>query len=183
MKITKDQLDILNSFSVTRLKGDDSLLREVSDFENSKNENLVDYLVGNAFDDDAENRCACYAVRNEDGEILCYFSIKCGLLYSEFEELKKFEKFKNHKIKLMELEQRSDQAVVKEYIEEIKTKLKEAKEDIERLLGKFDSMPTNKQVAKSFPSIELTHFCVNEAYRNKWQTYGFSAKNRITSVS
>ena len=61
MKITKDQLDILNSFSVTRLKEDDSLLREVSDFENSKNENLVDYLVGNAFDDDAENRCACYA--------------------------------------------------------------------------------------------------------------------------
>lgn len=182
MKITKDQLDILNSFSVTRLKGDDSLLREVSDFENSKNENLVDYLVGNAFDDDAENRCACYAVRNEDGEILCYFSIKCGLLYSEFEELKKFEKFKNHKIKLMELEQRGDQAVVKEYIEEIKTKLKEAKEDIERLLGKFDSMPTNKQVAKSFPSIELTHFCVNEAYRNKWQTYGFSAKNRIGST-
>lgn len=40
MKITKDQLDILNSFSVTRLKDDDSLLREVSDFKNSKNENL-----------------------------------------------------------------------------------------------------------------------------------------------
>ena len=74
MKITKDQLDILNSFSVTRLKEDDSLLREVSDFENSKNENLVDYLVGNAFDDDAENRCACYVVKNEDGEILCYFN-------------------------------------------------------------------------------------------------------------
>lgn len=61
----------------------------------------------------------------------------------------------------MELEQRSDDAQVREYIEEIKTKLREAKEDIERLLGKFDSMPPNKQVAKSFPSIELTHFCVS----------------------
>lgn len=171
MKITKDQLAILNSFSVTRLKEDDSLLREVSAFENCKNENLVDYLVGDAFDDDAESRCACYVVRNEEGEILCYFSIKCG-----------FEKFKNHKIKLMELEQRSDQAQVREYIEEIKTKLKEAKEDIERLLGKFDSMPSNKQVAKSFPSIELTHFCVNEAFRKKWQTYGFSERNRIGST-
>jgi hypothetical protein len=182
MKITKDQLGILNSFSVTRLKEDDSLLREVSAFENFQNENLVDYLVGDAFDDDAENRCACYVVRNGDGEILCYFSIKCGLLYSEFEELKKFEKFKNHKIKLMELEQRSDQAQVREYIAEIKMKLKEAKEDIELLLGKFDSMPPNKQVAKSFPSIELTHFCVNEALRKKWQTYGFSARNRIGST-
>ena len=93
MKITKDQLDILNSFSVTRLKEDDSLLREVSAFKNFKNANLGDYLEGDAFDDDAKNRCACYVVRNEDGEILCYFSIKCGLLYSEFEELKKFEKF------------------------------------------------------------------------------------------
>ena len=108
MKITQNQIAILNSFHVTRLKEDDSLLRDVASFKNPKNENLVDYLVGNAFDDDEKNRCACYVVRDGDGEILCYFSIKCGLLYSEFEELKKFEKFKNHKIKLMELEQRSD---------------------------------------------------------------------------
>lgn len=97
MKISEDQLAILNSFRITRLKDDDSLLRKVIAFENLKNENLVDYLVGDAFDDDAGNRLACYVVRDDAGEILCYFSIKCGLLYSEFEELKKFEKFKNHK--------------------------------------------------------------------------------------
>lgn len=182
MKITSDQLAILDSFSITRLKEDDSLLRDVCVFENPKNENLVNYLIGDAFDDDDKNRCACYVIRDCDGEILCYFSIKCGLLYSEFEELKKFEKFKNHKIKLMELDQRSDDPQVREYIEEIKKKLKEAKDDIERLLGKFDLMPPNKHVAKSFPSVELTHFCVNEAYRRKWQTYGFSARNRIGST-
>lgn len=182
MKITPDQLDILDSFRVTRLKEDETLLRDVCAFENTKNENLVNYFGGDAFEDDEKNRCACYVVRDGDGEILCYFSIKCGLLYSEFEELKKFEKFKNHKIKLMELEQRSNDSQVRKYIEEIKTKLKEAKDDIERLLGKFDSMPPNKQVAKSFPSVELTHFCVNEAYRKKWQTYGFSARNRVGST-
>lgn len=182
MKITPDQIAILNSFRVTRLKEDDSLFSDVNLFENSKNENLVEYLVGDAFDDDDKNRCACYVVRDDDNEILCYFSIKCGLLYSEFEELKKFEKFKNHKIKLMELEQRSDNAQVREYIEDVKKKLKAAKDDIERLLGKFDSMPPNKQVAKSFPSVELTHFCVNETYRKKWLTYGFSTKNRIGST-
>lgn len=180
--ITPEQIAILESFRAIRLNEDDSLLREVDAFENPKNENLVKYLVGDAFDDDNNNRCACYVVRDGDGEILCYFSIKCGLLYSEFEELKKFEKFKNHKIKLMELEQRSDDAKVQEYIKEVKKKLNAAKVDIERLLGKFDSMPPNKQVAKSFPSVELTHFCVNEAYRKKWQTYGFSARNRIGST-
>lgn len=182
MNITSEQKAILDSFSVTRLKDDDSLLRVVDEFENPKNENLVVYLVGEAFDDDNKNRCACYVVRDADGEILCYFSIKCGFLYSEFEELKKFEKFKNHKIKLKELEQRSNDAQVQEYITEIKKKLQDAKEDIERLLGQFDSMPPNKHVAKSFPSVELTHFCVNEAYRMKWQTYGFSARNRIGST-
>ena len=164
MKITPDQIAILDSFRITRLKEDDSLLRNVGAFENSKNENLVEYLVGDAFDDDDKRHCAC------------------GLPYSEFEELKKFEKFKNHKIKLMELEQRSDDCRVQEYIEEIRKKLKEAKNDIEKLLGKFDSIPPNKQVAKSFPSVELTHFCVNETYRKKWQTYGFSARNRIGST-
>ena len=182
MKISPNQIAILNSFRVTRLKEDDSLLRIVGSFENPKNEILVNYLLGDAFDDDNKNRCACHVVRDDEDEILCYFSIKCGLLYSEFEELKKFEKFKNHKIKLMELQQRSDDAQVQEYIEDIKKKLKEAKDDIERLLGKFDTMPPNKHVAKSFPSIELTHFCVNEAYRNKWQAHGFSAKNRIGST-
>lgn len=179
MKITSEQSAILESFRLTRLKDDVTLISSVGAFANPTNENLVEYLVGDAFEDDDKNRCACYVVRDGDGEILCYFSIKCGLLYSEFEELKKFEKFKNHKIKLMELQQRSDDSQVQEYIEEIKRKLEEAKNDIERLLGKFDSLPPTKQVAKSFPSVELTHFCVNEAYRDKWQAYGFPSRNRI----
>lgn len=89
MKITLEQIAILDSFRATRLKEDDTLLRDVSAFENPKNENLVEYLFGDSFDDDDKNRCACYVVRDGDGEILCYFSIKCGLLYSEFEELKR----------------------------------------------------------------------------------------------
>lgn len=182
MRIRPDQLAILDSFRVMRLKEDETLLRDVDAFKNTKNENLVNYLGGEAFEDDENNRCACYVVRDYGGEILCYFSIKCGLLYSEFDELKKFEKFKNHKIKLMELEQRSDDAQVRKYIEEIKKKLQTAKDDIERLLGSFDSIPPNKQVAKSFPSVELTHFCVNETYRKKWQAYGFSTRNRIGST-
>lgn len=65
MKITSDQLAILNSFRVTRLNEDESLLRDVSTFKNPKNENLVEYLVGDAFDDDDKNRCACYVVRDD----------------------------------------------------------------------------------------------------------------------
>lgn len=52
MKITLEQTAILDSFRVTRLNEDDSLLRDVSVFKNSKNENLVEYLVGDAFEAD-----------------------------------------------------------------------------------------------------------------------------------
>ena len=81
MNITPAQIAILDSFRATRLKEDASLLRHVSAFENPKNENLVEYLVGDAFEDDDKNRCACYVVRDGDGEILCYFSIKCAPLF------------------------------------------------------------------------------------------------------
>ena len=57
MKITPNQIAVLDSFRVTRLKDDVSLLRDISGFENPKNENLVEYLVGDAFDDDDKNRC------------------------------------------------------------------------------------------------------------------------------
>lgn len=46
MKITSDQSAILNSFRATRLKEDETLLRDVCAFENTKNENLVNYLGG-----------------------------------------------------------------------------------------------------------------------------------------
>ena len=52
IKITLEQTAILDSFRVTRLNEDDSLLRDVSVFKNSKNENLVEYLVGDAFEAD-----------------------------------------------------------------------------------------------------------------------------------
>lgn len=38
---------------------------------------------------------AYYVVKSSDGEILFFFSLKCGLLYDEFIEGDKLEKLKN----------------------------------------------------------------------------------------
>ncbi len=179
MRITTSQRDLLNSFSCVRLSSRDELINLVSDFRNIQNENLVDYLKGDAFQDDNEGKVACYVIMDCDNEILCYFSLKCGNLYSEFEELKLFEKHKVLKIELKALSNQQPSDVVNDLIKKVSIEIEEARRNIIKQLGNFDSLPTHKQVAKCFPGIELTHFCVNESYRRKWENYNLGAKNRM----
>lgn len=40
----------------------------------------------------------------------------------------------------------------------------------------------HKQVDRSYAAIELSHFCVNENYRMKWEEFGFGDKNRLGST-
>ena len=68
MRISDDQLAILNSFSVVRINDRDDFLRQVDDFKNDRNENLVTYIQGDAFDDDKSGNVACYIVTDSDSE-------------------------------------------------------------------------------------------------------------------
>ncbi len=97
MEISSSQLHILDSFLVERVNERDEFIRLVDQFRNIRNENLVDYLKGDAFEDDVKGNVACYIVFDSDNNILCYFSIRCGTLYSEFEELEFFYKHKRLK--------------------------------------------------------------------------------------
>lgn len=124
MRISDDQLAILNSFSVVRINDRDDFLRQVDDFKNDRNENLVTYIQGDAFDDDKSGNVACYIVTDSDSEILCYFSIRCGTLYSEFEELELFQKHKMLKLELKELSEKAeDSSMLKEILNQRKSKL------------------------------------------------------------
>lgn len=179
MGITDEQLSILDSFSCIRLSSREDLIRIVSDFNNCQNENLVDYLQGEAFEADANGKVACYVILDSKDEILCYFSLKCGNLYSEFDELKLFERHKLLKIELKALSNQEPSEVINDLIEKVSSEISDARRNIIKQLGNFDSLPTHKQVAKCFPGIELTHFCVNEAYKSKWDRYNFGSKNRM----
>lgn len=55
-------------------------------FYNGRNPSIVNTLQNEAYEDDANHRVAYYVVKNNSGEILFYFSLKCGLLYDEFLE-------------------------------------------------------------------------------------------------
>lgn len=179
MRITSSQLAVLQSFDCTRFSKDDGFLRMVDDFKNTRNENLVDYIQGDASTDDASGKTACYLVVDKDREILCYFALRSGLLYSEYEELRLYEQYKKLKGRLLELKESKQADKADILIQELSNRLRESKERIIRKLGSFDALPLHKQVSTSYPAIELSHFCVNEAYRDKWNAMGFGDRNRI----
>lgn len=179
MHITDEQRSRLNAFKCIRLSADDKLLRTVEDFKNPRNDNLVDYLQGDAAYDDAAGRTACYVVLDEDREVLAYFTLKSGLLYSEYEELRLYEQHKKLKRHLLELSEGKKTEESQALIQDISKKLKESKDRIIKKLGSFDYLPLHKQVATSYPAIELSHFCVNDLYRKKWNAMGFGNRNRI----
>lgn len=86
MKITESQLAVLASYHCERLSESSDNFMLVSDFYNSKNPSLVDTLQDEAYSDDENNRLAYYVVKDKDGNIMLFFSLKCGLLYDEFLE-------------------------------------------------------------------------------------------------
>ncbi len=179
MRILDAQLEALDSLRCVRLNDEEGLIRWVDDFHNPKNENLVDYLQGDAFSDDTSGKVACYVVMDTDNDILCFFALKTGILYSEFEELKLYEQHKKLKIRFLELTENRRTKETEEIIERLQVELEESKKQILRKLGSFDELPKHKHVALAYPAMEISHFCVNEGYREKWEKMNFGDRNRI----
>ena len=179
MRIYESQRNALDALKCIRLSDEEELLRLVDDFRNHRNENLVDYLQGDAFSDDASGKVACYVVMDNDNDILCFFALKTGLLYSEFEELKLYEQHKKLKIRFLELTENKRSKETEAIIRKLQKELEESKDKIIRQLGSFDELPQHKHVALAYSAVEISHFCVNEDYRKKWDSFNFGDRNRI----
>ena len=87
MRITEQQLNWLDGLSCVRLKSDDTHLREVENFVSCKNSGLQEMIQGNAFKEDEKGNTAFYIIKSRCGEILAYFSLKCGLLFDKHGDL------------------------------------------------------------------------------------------------
>ena len=86
-RITPQQREILEGLTCERLSSNDCNLREVEDFHNPLNEILVGTIQGEAFEEDEKKGIAYYLVKDEEGRILCYFSLKAGLLFDKHGDL------------------------------------------------------------------------------------------------
>ncbi len=79
--ITEEQRAILNSFTCERLKDDPENLFLINSFEHRSGAGLVEKLKKSAWTEDREGSTAYYVIKNAAGEIVLFFSLKCGVLF------------------------------------------------------------------------------------------------------
>lgn len=91
MKITEEQKKVLDSFSCERLAGKPETMRIVEDFYNSRNPQLEQNLKDKAYKEDENNTTAYYVIKDEEGIVVFYFSLKCGMLYDKIVEADQYQ--------------------------------------------------------------------------------------------
>ena len=194
MKITESQLELLRSLKCERLSSNTADFSLINDFYNTRNNSLVDTLQGDAYDDDENNRIAYYIVKTVDDKILFFFSLKCGLLYDEFIEGDRLKEIKSFydtilRMSLDEAQPVENKKAIASILESVRSKKGIKKEDVARVLhlsvdsDEFSKIfgKNLKNVGRTFPGVELVHFCANDAHREEWDEYDLS-QNMGTTI-
>ncbi len=180
MRITESQLRALDTLQCVRLSSDESHLRLIDSFSNKMNQSLVDYLQNDANTNDESGKTVCFLIKNENNDILAYFSLKCGLLFDREGDIEKIETKK----KLSELLRRQQLlADNRDMAEAISAELKESIASLRAELSRHyqieDNDAVHKRVAHTYSGIELAHFCVNDRMQEYWRLLGMTDNSRI----
>lgn len=96
MQITEEQKRILDSLTCERLSSNPGNLRDVENFCNRRNGSLEHTLKDTAYEEDEANHIAYYLIKDAKGNILFYFSLKCGILYDNLEQGEQLRKLINY---------------------------------------------------------------------------------------
>lgn len=186
MKITREQLAVLESLQCQRLSSDSDNMYLVESFYNDTNDTIAQTLKNEAYGEDESKSIAYYIVKHPNGQILFFFSLKCGLLFDHFirpdllEQLQKFAKELSDisDDNTLTPEQRRD---ITDVMEKIRANKGVTKEDIHKLRQqKLDILEELEKefnadiarVGKTFSGIELVHFCSNSETDDSWENLG-----------
>lgn len=84
MKISEEQAYALNQLQIQRLSECEDFFQKISGFENKHINEKKCSLRNEASEEDENGTVAYYLIMDARGELMFYFSLKCGLLYDEF---------------------------------------------------------------------------------------------------
>lgn len=181
MRISNKQLFAIRSLKCERLSSNEANLQDLDDFL-SKNESMTQTLQGEAYKEDEENNKSYYIVKNKENDILFFFSLKCGMLYDEFiegEQLQMLKRFYELLFKRIHESNVPDeeQNLLQSLLETVRSKKGLKKNVVQDFLGKHNNdididklFPGNQHtVDKTYPGIELVHFCKNLNYEDYWE--------------
>lgn len=178
--ITNEQLAILRGLTCERLTSNPSNESLLESFACERGPGLVNTLVNFAWERDQQGGTAYYLIKNPAGEILMFFSLKCGTLFnpnylSNF--AKQYEKISG----IWEDLNGPDAPDIRrklgsERFEELKEQVGEAydfKQDAMNRI-KFDKMfERNRKIIRvdsTHPAIELVDFAANDNAAGYWKS-------------
>ena len=194
MRITKEQLKVVDSLRCERLTSEPGNRQLVQGFDNSINPNLADYLKNEAWEEDFRGDVSYYLVKNPVGDVLFYFSLKCGAMFEDFNEQRMEKEYRFWKELKNILEQSIDgdenfqkvrsiienlymgREVQDDALRDVVKKLSApVKHKMDMLLQdrKMDRNKNIVRVSATLAGIELVQFCANDKTKSYWQSLGF----------
>lgn len=176
MRISEEQEAALKLLTCKRLSSEESNLREIEAFDNYRNENLADVLKNQAFTEDEQNIIAYYVVKDEQDNILFYFSLKCGSLFDNYYNTEILNLLNTLYTELLERKQdtlqqdNEESGIINDLLEKLRSRKGIAKADLEKIKRKTTSIEEFEnllsedmdKVGKTYAGVELVHFCKNE---------------------
>lgn len=143
----------------------------------SKKENntLEEYIKNKAWEEDLNGETRVYLVKDKSGDIVLFFSVRCGLLVEEYSAEKLPEDKQNFVDTVVDSILKNDTSTEKylyEYgcecyaYEECDRLFKIAKNRVHsknesKVIGQFNTI----KVHKCIPAIEVAHLCKNESFQ------------------
>lgn len=182
MRITEEQRQHIDRLHCERLSSNDANLRQVDEFFNRRNTSISDTLQNEAYEEDELGKVAYYVVKNEEGSILFYFSLKCGMLYDSFIDDRSLKLLKRLMVYLDDISEQAnltddEAAIVNRFREKLRSHKGLTKMEIEQIpkmgMGVMEDLEKEigenvTHVGSTFSGIELVHFCANDRFRDNW---------------
>lgn len=195
MRITKKQEEILDSFVCQRLTMDPGNRQLVKNFMCDRNPRLEAYLQLLGWKEDSEGATTFYVIKNQNNKILMFFSLKCGALFDPLngdeleEQINKYRADlelirRRNRGKLPDEELALAEQLRIEYgtshyynledvlVEKVQHKANLIWDRKQDILG--EPNPKIERVVRTYPAVELVHFCVNDDARSFWKRCKFN---------
>ena len=183
-RITQAQEAVLARYTCERLTADPRNRMAATNFFCSRNPHLAHQLQCDAWYEDRESRpTVYYVVKNAQGQIAMYFSLRCGVLFDPDYVRDAMERYDHDKELVEALENGAWERVESlrggirfsrtRKQQEIRSHYNESRRTWRSIKADKRKEPNEKmiRVDEAFPAIELVHFCVNDLVRGQWKSY------------
>lgn len=177
-RITPEQEEFLNTFTCKRMGTDAHAREEIEEFTSEDGAALVENLLDNGWYANQRGSIAYYEIRNAAGEIVLFFSLKCGVLFDPNPVVDFMKEFRHIRLYQTWLASRSGDWQAQNAMDTLRTMMGDEmyEQQINKLRAyhhiKIDKRnPLNSKMIRVFDglsAIELVEFCANDKTKGCW---------------